>query len=467
MIGQKTIVIDWKNISQGMSTTNFTTDGGFSIGTDPSGGTLTTINPLITPGVINFPEAPVDRSTNLTGEMLASCEDPSASAARLFVSTDSGNDGRFYESGLTGILTERGAEDTTGDYVYGKSDMIGFQGEVYVTNSTHIVRWQRPNTFTYNFFSFSDSAAPHPALTFEDNAYFGDGNELLRMATAGGTPGVILTLPANQVIVALGIDPGSGRMLISVTDQYNVNGVYNTQARVLYYDGFSNKASKVVLVDEMITAFCNVGATMYIGYGQNLGYWTGAGIEFLRRLDIGLANEQLLYKQHFTNIGDIMYLVEKRRILAFGEVVKGQGKAFWYLSQNSANMTLLTNLANNLLAYSYAPAQFFTLDTKSNGSIGSGALFHTFRYDFPRYVTFNQVVIDYILPVTTNTLIAEVAVRTELGSTVIGQINAGDQNKATFELPWPSIETRSIQIRYTPVAVAQVERITIFYNQKD
>lgn len=463
-----------------MTSSNFAQDGGFSIGISPTdGASASVVNPLITPGVLNFPASSTDKSSGLTGEMIASCEDPAGSAARLFVSSDTDQDGRFFSADSTGTLTMRGSEDTSHNYVQGKTDAIGYKGEAYVTSDTTIVRWQQPATINTSFYDLTSTYSgaanvPHPALVFEDNAFYGNGNILLRQTSAGGTPATILSLPSNQVIIALGIDPGSGKMLISVVDQYNLSGTINSQPRVLYYDGFSNKASKVVLVDSMITAFYNVGSTVFIGYGQKLGYWNGAGIEFLRSLDIGLINTQLLYKHRFTNIGDILYIVEKNRILAFGEIMRGQGRSFWYLLENLPSgvpgtiLSLLVNLGSNLLSYSYATSQFFTLDISSTATINGFSQLYTLRYDFPRPVTFNNVVLDYVSALPASTLVAAVYLKYDnAGSQQVGSVNAGSETKTTFECPYPTIETRSIQILYTALAVAPLERMTIFYTPKE
>ena len=474
MIGSKTITIDWKNWVQGMTTTNFTEDGGFGVGTGGTSPSTTCVNPLITPGLLNFPANPTDKSTNLTGQIIASCEDPAGSAARLFVSADADGDGRFFSAVSDGTLTVRGSEDTGANYVQGKTDIIGFQGEAYVTNDQYIVRWQQPATFNLTFFNFSDALAPHPALVYENNAYYGDGNELLRQTTAGGTPTVILTLPTNQVIVSLGIDPGSGKMVISIIDEINASGTLNVVSRVGYYDGFSNKLIKVVLCDEMITCFYPVGGTLFIGYGQKFGYWTGTGIQFLRKINISLDNAELIYKHHITNIGQIVYFLEKQRILAFGEIMQGKGRSWWYVYQNfpsgvATNLTFVTHLASNRLCYSYSTSQFFTLDTSSESSIYNNSLVFSLKYEFPRAVTFNSLVMNYsgLLPASTN--MGTVYLYSDNDATqLIATVNTSRSDISEFTCPWPTIQTRSIQIRYLAERNSPaIERWVITYNDKE
>lgn len=477
LIGKETIEIDWKNFTRGMSTSDYTSDAGFSAGVDIPNNAASYVNPLVNPGALSFPATPTDKSTNLTGQMIASCEDPTlggGGATRLFVSADASNIGRFYSINSVGDLTQVGSADGTAGAVYiaGKTDMIGFAAETYVTNQHYIVRWESPSTFVLTFYDFNstysnNASVPHPALVYRNFAYYGNGNILLRQSGAGVAPVTILTLPANQVIVALGIDPGSGNMLISVVSQINISGTVNSQAFVLYYDGSSPESTKIVPVDTMITAFYNVGATVFITYGQKLGYWTGAGIQFLRTLLIQLDNTQLAYKHHLTNIDETLYIVERQNILAYGQVMQGVAKAFWYLYGNSpggtpTNLSLVTNIGNNTLAYSYATSKFATLDTSS---IGESGQLYTQNYNFARTINFAQVIIQFTTLIPINTDIGSASIMDENNTvTPIGLVRTEQSNVSWVTLPWPSLTVRQLQLQYIPILPYPIFRITIFYN---
>lgn len=372
MIGKHQFELSAENMARlGMSSSAEATDGGFSPETDG-------VNLIAVPGAVYAPALPTDKSTNLVGQIIASCEDPAGSAQRLFVSQDAELDGRFFSCDNSGTLTARGSEDTTAstDYIQGRTDIIPYKGEVYVTNSLYIVQWQQPATFNLTFKQFNDSSAPHPALVYEDNAYFADGNEMWRMTSAGGAPAIVLTLPSSQVITALGIDPGSGRMLIATVDQYNVGGTIPSQARVGFYDGFSNKLSRTVIVEEMITAFPSAEGVQYAAYGQNLGYWNGSGVSFLRRFaDIAYDQSELLYKHHFTAIGSTLYFIVDRQIIAHGHVIGA--KVFYPAFKNlvnSNNLTHICNIGSGLLGMSFSAAKFYTWSTTSVASTNTMAL---------------------------------------------------------------------------------------------
>jgi hypothetical protein len=371
MLGAKQIELNMAELlAKGMSSSAESTDGGFSPETDA-------INPIAVPGILYAPALPTDKSTNLTGEIIASCEDPTGTYSRILVSQDADQDGRVFSLSTSNALATIGSEDTASDYVQGKTDMVAYKSEVYFSSAGQARRLSDiAGTPTLDAggswpFSYGSATAPHPLLVFEDSIYHGDGNLLLRQSTVGDSvvPATVLTLPAGSVITALGIDPGSGKMLISYVGQFNVSGTVNTQARVGFYDGFSNKLSRTVIVEEMITAFPAVEGVQYAAYGQNLGYWNGSGVSFLRRFG-GLAydNTELLYKHHFASIGSTLYFLVDTQIIAHGHVYQGGSKVFYpaFKNQvNSNNLTHICNIGSGLLGMSFSSAKFYTWSTTS------------------------------------------------------------------------------------------------------
>jgi hypothetical protein len=477
MTGAKSFDIGPAEIMAGMSVSSFSADGGFA-------GDSNAVNLLARPGALYAPGPVTDKSTSLVGEMLASCENPAGGGdSGLFVSADADQDGRFYSADSTGTLTSRGSEDTGNNYIAGITDMAPYKGEVYVTAQAKIIRWEQPATFDTNYFALT-SGVPHPVLVYEDNLFYGNGPVLLRQTAAGGAPAAILTLPSNQVIIALGIDPGSGKMLLSIANQANASGTVSTQSYVGYYDGFSNKLAKIVIVDEMILAFKNVGGYTYITYGKQLGYWTGGGIQFLRQLDLTYDNAVLPYKQHLANIGEILYVIEKRQILAHGQVIAKGEKVFYYASRNSegvsGNYQMICNLGQQRLGLGFATAKFFTFDTMSISDVQSGGTsIITNRYLFPRKVTFNQIVIQATaaIPAAAGSVLYldPLGVSTTLG-TITNAVNVSipvtvDATGTEITISYPNIVSRELRFQILlnagVASVMGINRITVFYNDYD
>lgn len=403
--GKLLFQISSQDLVKGMSSSDTLSDGGFSPLTDQ-------VQLTASPGAAYQASFPTDASTGLLGEMIASCESPSLSYARLYVSTDINQAGQFYS--FNGSLTARGALDTSHSYITGRTDMISFDGEVYGTNATTLVRWSSvgsSDTFDFAFYAFTNGGAPHfaphPAIVYNGFAYYGDGNLLLRQSTAGAAPSVILTLASNQNIVALAIDPGSGQLLLSVVGIANVSDTAATSAYVSFYDGTSAQVSRTVQVDDMVTAFPVTEGALFAAYGQSLGQWNGSGISFLRRFDIDFDNNQLMYKHHFTSVGATLYLIQRNNIIAYGEVRQKGDKIFYPALQNrpsgfAVNLTNIAYLGQNQISISYATAKFAVWNTAIITGTPNPMSFYTNSYDFDDEVWVRRIRVIWADPVGIN-----------------------------------------------------------------
>ena len=368
MLGSQHIEIDAKDFLKGFSSHSEIADGGLSPDSEA-------INPIVVPGVIYAPAAGVDSDTDtrLTDEIIASSPDMVSFAGtnRLLV-TEAGKACRY-----NGTKVSAAEVALTAGYTYTKgfTDIIVYKGEAYVTAKNGITRWDNADLIDdgANFpFAFTNTNRPHPALVFEDNAFFGDRNLLVRLTSAGGLPATILTLSNDQEITALGIDRGTGKMLIATVNSLNISGTIPQIAKLHWYDGFSNKPLKTVVVDAPIYGLWELSSTTYVGYGQNLGYLSGSGIEFLRKLlNVTLDSEDLPYKHNFANIANRLFVVDGAKILCFGEIVRGQ-KTFWYAYKNqlsSVKFKCIFDAGNNKLGFSFATSKFYTVDISANANL--------------------------------------------------------------------------------------------------
>lgn len=479
MIGEKTFDIKAENFFAGMSSALFANDNGFASGGNISGTIFpTTLNLTAKPGVLYPAGNTVDRTpaSDLTSLLIASSADSNfLGYDRVFISDDA----KFYSFDGTTLTLRHTDATASRSYTAGKTSMVTLGFSCFTTSSgtnTGISKWaMSSNTFTDNFFAFSDTIAPHPSVLFENQAFYGDGDLLLRQTDEGSTPTTILDLEDNAIITALGTDPGSGRMLIATSQAINMGDTVNKICKVLLYDGFSNKPIKSVPVDDQITAFYNVGGTVFVFYGNKMGYWNGAGITFLRVLSIPLSSTDLVYPAHVTNIDNTIYVVEQRNILAYGEIQPGK-KVFYYAQQNnngiSGSYSLITNVGSKKLALSFATAKFYTFDTSSvSGVQTGGSVFFSNRYDFERLITFNTLIIEFdSLPPTNSNIITALIYGDQgyLNPTNIGTVATGSaDNKLIYELPYASLVMRTLQLRLTLATAIGIRRITVTYNQYD
>lgn len=386
MIGSKQIVIDASEFLKGMSSGSEISDGGLSTETEA-------VNLIAQPGVLYAPAAEVngDSDTILSDEIIASVPDHNVSDidSRLCVAEN----GTFYKYNGTKLQhpNEASAEDSSNTFAKGFTDAINFAGASFFTSKEKITKWSAASTFDHDYTTsaFAFTSYPHPAVVFENNAYYGDGNTLLRQTTVTDTPTTILTLSSDQVIISLGIDPGSGKMLISTTQTLNVNNTLASINRVHWYDGFSNKTIKSIVVAGMVTALHSHGGNVFVGYdGNNIGLLSGSGIHFVRKLNNASNTDvdEMITKHSFASIGRTMYIVDGAKILAYGPVFNGN--SIWYYCAankfSSPNkFKCIANVGSNKLGMSAVSSKFYTIDVTSKATIDALDLY-TNWYNFAR-----------------------------------------------------------------------------------
>jgi len=466
MISKRTIEIDAKDFVRGMSTSKHTTDGGFAPETYG-------VNLLAVPGVLHAPASAVDadpdnRITNDKGIIASSNDDDVFAGYEKKMVT---NDGKYYRYNGTKIPEAALRTDATNTYTQGFTDMISFAGEQYITTKEKLVRWDETGAvFNASFASFTSTTYPHPAIVYENNAFYADKNVLLRQTAAGGAPSAILTLSLDQVIVALGIDPGTGYMLISTTNSLNISNTFPAVHKVLLYDGFSNKPIKATIVDDMILSFTSFLGSIIVGYGRSLGYLTGSGVSFLRKLaNATFDNAQLPYKQKLTVIGKALFCMDGNKILCFAEVLPGRRVFFYlarYLVANEGNISALFNAGQDKLGIGFDNDTFYTLDIASVASF-SGGDFYTLKYNFPRPVIIRNAWIEWANSVAdaatpaTLYLIDETQTQTQF-LTIKNETGAAAYFTETKNV---DKKVRTAQFNFTPTnANYGVRRIVINYD---
>lgn len=348
MVGKSQIQIGPNDFLKGMGTNDYANDGGFS---PLSYG----INLGVKPGALYSAPTKTDVSTNLSGNIIASCEDGQGGSNPRYFIDDGAN---FYTYTGTSLLKKRTGAKT---YTVGISDGTPYNGDMYFTSTTDIAKWTYDSAFTEDWWTgtLSESALssglgqPHPLLVFEKILWIGDANVL--RSYDGSSVTAALTLGSNETIYALGIDPGTGLMLISVATDINDSDTYPAKNIIYMFDGYSTKPRRKIIVDDLVTAFHPMGSTVFTPYGTNLGYWNGSGISFLRKLDITYDSQTLVFKHRITNIGNTLYFTNKSYLVAFGEVQSRGQKVFYNIIRNlpsgARNIGFVTNVGSGKLLY--------------------------------------------------------------------------------------------------------------------
>lgn len=385
MIGRYQLQLGAEQLISGMSSSDYATDGALGTSSDQ-------LNPFVTPGIIRAMASASNRSTNLSADLVASSEDSQVVGGVNRVLVDTG--GAIYSSASNGALTKQISAGSD-SYSFGVTDMVAFAGNNYISSTTHLVQvntsgWTRTEAFKV----FNDSSALHPLLVYTGTGllYFGDGN-LLKKMDSTGTVTTVLTLLTSEKIVALGIDPLTGLMLVSTQASYNPTDSFQLRGIVYMYDGVSAEFSRKILVEDMVCAFYIVGGTVYVGMGLSLGIWTGSGVTFLRKLSNAQVNLQsdLPYKHHFANVRNILCVVDGTKVLTYGDVVTGKKGFFYSAAQNNGNSTLgmICNIGNNQLGVGSTSLNFFVYSFTSTS--GGGAALYFNNIYFPRPVFIHRI----------------------------------------------------------------------------
>lgn len=388
MIGKNQLQLSSTEIISGMASSDYADDG--SLGTSSTG-----LNPFIQPGVMYALASPTDISTNVVGNIIASCEDSNAvTPQNRYLIDDSTNASNYYYDNGTAITKVKTGTSTGTTYVQGKSDFISYNGLFYASAPTVLNRWDGSTTLTEAFYTFTDGNSHHPMLVFEGLLFIGDGNILVTIGTGGTVSSAALSLNPKEKIVALGIDPQTGLMMISVQTVYDTSDTIPSLKAVYLWNGSTPKPSRKILVDDLITAFYNVEGIVYIGSGQTIGQWNGNGVTFLRKLKNLLfsnGNTDLPYKHKFSNTRQILHIVDGNQILSYGSVISGK-KGFFYTAVNPSNSNHLTVVyprGQERIAIGFSTGKLYSFDF-SSAAAGSMSLYFNNLY-FPRPITVHRI----------------------------------------------------------------------------
>jgi len=478
MLGKRQLTIDWQNFIQGASTSNSIQDGGYSPDSDG-------MNYIIEPGVLH-PQSSLRLAsgTALSNEIIASSEDPDVSGSLRFFVDDSG---RFWKQDttptteITLTATDASASAASGNYAMGTTDMAMFQGGIYASTSINITKLDSslasPN-HTWGSVGFSATLQDnvrHPLLVYENNLWVGDKSNL---HTYDGTTYStnVLALGSTDQITALGIDPGTGRMLVATTTRTDYSALASANNKIHLYDGFSVKPLRTFLVDSRVDAFFNIGGAVFVSYGGNIGYFNGIGIVFLRRFD-----GSIFYKHHVTNVESSLIIKDKNNIWSYGEIVPGNrvwNKIMTIDEGIESSTGSITNIGSYTLGISYAITNsggiYKTFNTRDSSTVesSSGKEWFTNKVYFPRQSIIRGVTLETGADMAQNTSFATISLYDDKDDeTVLGTCNnTGDeQNERICRLGDTDVLTYTSQLKiaFASQGGIGVRRFMIDYDYKE
>lgn len=478
MIGTQTLEIGPKEFLEGMTSSPETSDGGFS----PETTAINLQSSQDKIGVIYAtPNASHIDATN--GRTVATCIDPDSGVGivRYLVTST----GRFYSINADYTLSLRRTSAGVKTYQSVTTDTIIYKNALYATSTTDITVATGANlgsSFDESWWTTTKgksaltSDVPHPELVFEDSLWIADGNKLHKWDGTTATEG-FLTLNTGLVIQALGIDPSTGLMLIAATEGRNASDTLPRTSKLYLWDGFSNKPRRAVVVDDMVTAMYPHEGTLYMFYGQNIGYWTGSGIRFLRALKNGGFNyELLIYKHHVTNDGKALLVLDGKQVLVIEDLAPGQ-KRYYYGNSFSGNVAsyldCIFSLGSHIAAVGLELSNGvydiyrFSRDTRTTGTL----TFYSKKYSFKRPIQVREIYIEYADSIASGATPAVVTLINENKVSVSLPALTNDSASAVYSILRKyngSGEFRSLQLKYdnsaTSSIIAGVRRYLISYD---
>lgn len=468
MVGNKQLQIDGKQFALGMATTDYAPDGG--IGTSSYN-----LNPVAVPGTIRATAISTPTGDGATTALiLSSCEDPRTGAAsgldRVFVD----DDGKLYALTSGAAFNDVATPSSSSGYSDTITDTASFDSAVFITKTTNIVKatvsgasWTLDETWwtgTAGQASLSGTGTRHPLLVYENFLWIADGNKLHNVNEAGTVSADALVLGVNERINALGIDPGSGLMMLGVTTILDSSNAFSSANYIMLFDGYSAYVRRKIPVGGVVTSFTNVGGQVFVGMDNTVNYWNGAGVTFLRRMGAdGTGDADMLFKSKVTAFQNTLCVVDGQHILAYGDIMNGQ-KVWYPLYKNqvdSANLGFIAfsgnvegsaspSLTSPLILVNFNTTVVRLVSPLNTSTAGTG-IFYSPYINFERPVFVRRVRI-FTTGITTTAGLGSIGLIDETGTTRTPTVStfvvtAGQSPRRVFDFDYAGLKVHTAQLK--------------------
>ena len=391
---QKLAEINWNDLIKGEGPSDYIPSHGFS----PTGSYG--LNMTKTRGKVYFTEPDTDRGgATLTDDVIAMAYDKTLSGNDAYILDDGG---AVYTL-AAGTLTKR--QTITADtFIVGTSDLLQYESAVgspflFATSQTRIIRFTGPNLDgaapDTDFWSGLNTGVRHPLERVEDKLYIGDFN-LIHAYDGTTTTSAEITLPPYVNITSLRKHPDGRTLLAFCGISQNFGHTRGGGGRVYYIDTILKDWTREVVLESQVEGTRVVGGTIYVTYGDNLGYFDGNGLQFLKKLTIPSTDStttNATYSHCMASMEDILIVRNDTQVIAYGDL--GAGKVFWKsYTGNARTLTCVFYLGDNKMLYAYQTSgSVEKLVEVDYDNIGVNGAFTTNHYFFGQMVQIKRIIV--------------------------------------------------------------------------
>lgn len=375
----ETLEIRGKEFITGESQSDFISDKGFS--PDSYG-----LNLIKSRGVLYFSETDTDRGgATLTGNIIASAYDKNFLGNDAYFVDD---EGAFYT--LNGATFTKRQTVTADTFTLGTTDMLQFLGVTYATTATRVIQLTGSDLsgVDSSWWTGLTTSYRHPLERVENTMYIGDVN-LIHTWNGTTSTSAAITLPSDVNITSLRKHPDGVHLIAFCGLTANFSHTKGQGGRIYIIDTAIKDWVREIEIESQVEGSRLVGGIVYVTFGSKVGYFTGDGIKFLKKLQTSATT----YSQSISNIEDILVVRDGLNVLAFGDL--GAGNVWWNMYRNTTNTASITVLAykgDNVMCFCFsdlaAGGYLKEVDYDNAGIVGS---FFSNRYSFGREVSIRRI----------------------------------------------------------------------------
>jgi hypothetical protein len=377
----QTLDIGAKNFIAGESLTDSISDRGFS----PASSYL---NLTKDKGVLYFMEGVTDiGGATLTGNIVAATYDKNYLGNDGYFVDD---EGAFYT--LSGTTFTKRQSTTSSAPVLGTTELIQFLGATYCSTGTQIMQlngtdltgafdpgwWETGITANYR----------HPMERVEGTLYIGNVNLI---STWDGTTSTLagITLPTDANVTSLRKHP-DGRTLLAFcglsADYSHTRGL---NGRIYLIDTVNKTWTREIDINTQVEGSRVSNGVVYVTYGQNIGYFNGNGISFLKRLTTSTTT----YSHNIINFEDKLLIRDGLEVLCYGDL--GAGNVWWKMFHqvtNAQSINCILYKGDNVLLVAFSNGSGAGLLKQVDyDNAGTNGYFYSNRYTFGSEVRIRRI----------------------------------------------------------------------------